>query len=394
MSNKGNKDAFCLMPWIHLYLAQNGKINACCNAPIQYGNGNKDNLKLLFKKEVVNHFKNNLLNGVKDNRCKLCYEQEKAGKESIRTETLLKYKHYWSFDDSTQSYSLKSPPNFPVYFDIRFSNVCNLKCRTCWHGNSSSWFEDAKQIGNAIGEKAILKATEKNYELIDQIIDNSEGIEEIYFAGGEPLMMDEHYYFLEQLLEKKAQPLLRYNTNLSRFHLKDKNALNYWKQFKNVEILVSIDQMNQKFEYVRKNANWQQTVENLVQLKEHTNIKLDIAPTVSVFNILDLGEMHSYFAEHLELDWDAIYFNLMQRPDFYSIQSLDKRIKEIATEKLEAYIKKIKNLANKRVIEELRSIVVFMNQKDIDRKKAFNKYNGKLDQLRNEDFHSIFPELK
>lgn len=393
MNTSGNKDTFCLMPWIHLYVAQNGKINACCNAPIQYGNAQTDDLKLLFNNNSVNSLKKNLLKGIKDNRCELCYDQEKSGKSSIRTETLEKFKHYWNFDEKSQNYSIQSPPEFPVYFDIRFSNVCNLKCRTCWHGNSSNWFEDAKIIDNAIGNKAILKATNRNTELIDEILKNNSNIEEIYFAGGEPLMMDEHYYFLEQLIQKKAQPLLRYNTNLSRLKLKEKNVLDYWKHFKKVEIMVSIDQMNEKFEYVRKNARWKATIDNIKTIQTSEGIKIDIAPTVSVFNIMDLPKLHSFFANYLEMGWNSIYFNLLQRPDFYSIQSLPPQLKERASQTIQQHLSRIKSKANKRVQKELNSIINFMNSKQSNKNKAFEKYNGKLDELRNENFETTFPEL-
>lgn len=388
-----NKDTFCLMPWIHLYVAQNGKVNACCNAPIQYGNAQKNNLKLLFKGNDVNTLKNKLLKGEKDNRCKICYEQEKAGKSSIRTETLEKYKHYWKYDTETQNYSIQSPPDFPVYFDIRFSNVCNLKCRTCWHGNSSSWFEDAKEIGNAIGNKAILKATDRNTALIDEILENTNAIEEIYFAGGEPLMMEEHYYFLDRLIKKGAQPLLRYNTNLSRLYLKDKNVLDYWKHFDNVEVMVSIDQLNEKFEYVRKNAKWEQTIDNIQTLKSLKNIKIDIAPTISVFNIPDLPELHRFFAINLDLGWNAIYFNLLQRPDFYSIQSLAPELKIRATKNINQHIKDLENKTEQRITNELKGIITFMNAKQLDKSIQFEQYNNKLDELRNESFKNTFSDL-
>jgi len=152
------------MPWLHLYIDTGGKAKACCNTSITYGSVRNQTVKDIWNGERINEFRTNLLNGEIDKRCAICFNKEAAGKSSIRTETLAKYKSLIpAVLDNDKS--LK-----PIYLDIRFSNVCNLKCRTCWHGASSSWFEEAKVLKNNLGNKAIIKATTNNQELIKEVI--------------------------------------------------------------------------------------------------------------------------------------------------------------------------------------------------------------------------------
>ena len=214
------EDSFCLMPWVHLYVGTNGKANACCNTSITYGSVRNQPIDSIWNGDKINQFRKQLLEGVKDKRCSICYNKEAAGKASIRTETLVKFKRHIPI--ALENKTLTKP----VYLDIRYSNVCNLKCRTCWHGASSSWFEDAKVLKTNFGDKAIIKATTKNTKLIEDIVTYSDELEEVYFAGGEPLLMEEHYEFLDLLIEKKSfNTRIRYNTNLTQLKLKGRSAI-------------------------------------------------------------------------------------------------------------------------------------------------------------------------
>ena len=69
-------------------------------------------------------------------------------------------------------------------------------------------------------------------------------VEQIYFAGGEPLIMDEHYRILEEL-ERRGMFDVRlvYNTNFTQVRLKDRYVFDFWKKFKNVSVGASLDAM-------------------------------------------------------------------------------------------------------------------------------------------------------
>ena len=67
-------------------------------------------------------------------------------------------------------------------------------------------------------------------------------IEEIYFAGGEPLMQEGHYKFLHFLIDNNKSNLeVNYNTNLSVLQYKNENLIDLWSDFERVNIWVSQD---------------------------------------------------------------------------------------------------------------------------------------------------------
>ena len=377
------KDSLCLMPWLHLHVDTGGKVKACCNTSITYGSVRNQTVKEIWNGEKINTFRARLLQGEKDKRCAICYNKEAAGKSSIRTETLEKYK-------SIIPSVLKNEKKLkPIYLDIRFSNICNLKCRTCWHGASSSWFEDAKVLKTNFGNKAIIKATTNNQSLIEDIISYSETIEEVYFAGGEPLLMEEHYALLDELLEKKAtNTLIRYNTNLSQLKLKNNSALAYWKQFEFVHLSVSIDEVEEQVELIRKGLKWKTFIDNLVIVKkECPHVKIEIAPTVSVFNVFTLAKVHQYFYNNKYIaSVNDIYLNLLERPNYYNIQILPEDKKGIVKTILQNHVIWLKeHNGSEELIKEYNSIIKYLYL--LNDEKGYSQYQKevkKLNLLRNE----------
>ena len=382
------KDNLCLMPWLHLYVGTDGKANACCNAPITYGSVRNETIKDIWEGEKINAFRAQLLKGDKDRRCAICYNKEAAGKSSIRTETLAKFKEHIPKILAGEQLTK------PVYLDIRFSNVCNLRCRTCWHGASSSWFEDAKALKTNFGDKAIIKATTNNSKLIHETIAYSDELEEVYFAGGEPLLMEEHYELLDEIIAKKSfSTRIRYNTNLSKLKLKDKSAIAYWKQLKNVHLSISIDDKEERVEVIRKGMKWNTLIENIKTIqKECPHVVIEIAPTISVFNIFTIAELHRYFYEtKLIPSINSVYINLLERPNYYNIQILPKEEKEKAKLMLENHIEWLKNLeAKTALINEFEAIINYLFLKnDTKGLSQFRKQTERLNTLRNDSISTF-----
>jgi sulfatase maturation enzyme AslB (radical SAM superfamily) len=382
------KDSLCLMPWLHLYVGTDGKANACCNASITYGSVRNQTIKEIWEGEKINTFRANLLKGKKDKRCAICYNKEAAGKSSIRTETLEKFKSH--FPTVLKEEQLTKP----VYLDIRFSNVCNLKCRTCWHGASSSWFEDAKVLKTNFGDKAIIKATTNNSNLIEEVLEYSDDLEEVYFAGGEPLLMEEHYELLDKIIEQQSlTTLIRYNTNLTKLKLKGKSVIAYWRQLKNVHLSISIDDKEERGEVIRKGLKWSTLIENIKVIQnECPHVVIEIAPTISVYTVFTIAELHQYFYKQgLIPSLDAIYLNLLERPNYYNIQLLTIEDKTTAKLRLEHHIDWLqKNEASKKTIEEFRSLIAYLLAKNDEKSLAlFEVKNKEINQLRNESLRLL-----
>ncbi len=363
----------CLMPFIHYHVSNNGLAKACCVANITYGNANTQTLDEIWNGKDINQLRAKFSKNEIDGRCFVCHKIEASGGKSIRLETFEK------FDYRT----IDANPSLPIYFDIRFSNVCNFRCRTCWHGASSKWFNDSKLLNSNIGEKAIIK----NINDLDEFISSSReallGAEEFYFAGGEPLVTEEHYRLIEWLIQNKAtNSRLRYNTNFSKLVYKDYNLIELWSHFDEVELLASIDASNTLGEYIRKDMNWQDILRNRKFIEPYSFVKFKIAPTVSILNVYQIPDLYEECLNLNMIKAHDLYINILERPSYYNIQILPKELKLKVMAK---YLNHMDASRPKQINMAFQSILDYMMDEDrSDLYKLYLEKNAKLDHLRGE----------
>lgn len=366
---------FCLMPWTHVHITNKGKVNACCVAPITYGDINKESLDEIWNGTSIEKIRAQFTDGNGDKRCNNCISKEASGASSMRLETFQKFPEF----DITKSTG-------PIYFDIRFSNVCNFKCRTCWHGASSKWFEDAKILGTNLGEKAIIKNIDDFEAFMSENGKHLLNAQEIYFAGGEPLVTEEHYFLLDFLIKNNGNPRLRYNTNLSLLKFKKYDVLEMWSNFSSVEVMASIDGVGEKGEYIRSGLNWNQFEKNCLLLQKQSHINLKISPTISILNMSHVEELMNTCLEKKLVGMDDFYFNILDRPFYYNVQAIPQEKKAKITRDLNQYLS-----LNSNFTEELKkgieSIVNYMNHNQLPEKywQQYEQKNSELDELRNEE---------
>jgi hypothetical protein len=290
-------------------------------------------------------------NNIPDKRCAHCYNIEKSGKESLRQ---ISNKNY-----AKDLKRVKENNPQPIYLDIRFSNICNFKCTTCWHGNSSAWFEEGSKR-NASNER-IIKAFTNNFDELYEYIDE---VEEIYFAGGEPLIMEEHYQLLAELEKRKLFDIkIRYNTNFSNLNFKGQNILTIWKKFNNVHISASIDAAFSLGETIREGFDWEQFIKNRKQmLAIAPEIYFEVTPTISSLNINNIAELHRYLVDKELLKINNIYLNILERPLAYNIQQLSIDEKLLATTLLKKHIKWLKEYnSSDKIITEFENLSSYLN---------------------------------
>lgn len=346
-----NKNHFCILPWIHLHVSQNGRVSPCCNNNRYLGNVREQSLSTIWNGEKFGKVRAQFKNNIPDKKCNHCYNIEKSGKKSLRQISNKKY--------AKDVVRVEANNPEPIYLDIRFSNICNFKCKTCWHGNSSAWYEEGSKR-NASDER-IIKAFTNNFDELFNYIDD---VEEIYFAGGEPLIMEEHYQILAELEKRELFDIqIRYNTNFSNLNFKENNILEIWKKFNKVHVSASIDAAFDLGAEIRIGFNWEQFIANRKQMVAVCpEIYFEIAPTVSSLNINRLPELHQELVKLNLLDINNIYLNILERPLNFNAQQL------AATEKLETelilkkHINWLKESNNSiQIIREFENICAYMN---------------------------------
>ncbi len=367
------------MPWIHFYVGYKGDVNACCVSSIKLGNINKNGINEIWQSDSINLIREQFLQGKYDKRCSVCINREQSGAKSLRQETFEKFSNI----DINNT-------KFPIYFDIRFSNVCNFKCRTCWHGASSKWFDDAKQLKTTTSHQAIIKNINDFNHFINVNGHLLLNAKEIYFAGGEPLVTEEHYLLLNYLIKHKATNIkLRYNTNFSVLKFKSYDVLKYWKRFQSVEVLASIDETNELGEYIRKGLDWEVFIKNRNAIRGLTNVVFKIAPTISVFNVKTLPNFYLKCLQLNLINPPDFYINILDRPFHYNCKILSQKSKQIINKIYTDFYEWCQqNNIPTSIVNQFKEVQMFMNKDDLHSKyyQKFVKETQKLDKIRGEGY--------
>jgi sulfatase maturation enzyme AslB (radical SAM superfamily) len=343
----------------------------------------------IWRGQAFLRFRDLLLQDQKSARCWKCYDVERAGGTSMRQAYNRDYGH--------RALELVAANLPPIRMDIRFSNLCNFTCRMCWYGASSRWHADALKLGLRPGESALIRSFESFDIGIEFVMPLLETVEVIYWAGGEPLLQEEHYEILKRLSKLgRNNVALYYNTNLSEFELGEDSVLQLWGNFSNVEVEISIDGIKKRAEIIRNGLVWNRFQENLRRLREEApHVRRRFGITVSVFNVAALAEIHEYLAGCSGCRNDDFSIHVLQQWEGHSIQILPKAMKEQISTDLIRYADRLAGSNNSSaVIRSLRHVVEFMNLEDrSELLPAFRESTLRVDQIRGQSTVAACPEL-
>jgi len=396
---------FCMLPWVHMHAFPDGRAYPCCLSDYWHpvGDLRKNSMEEVWNQAPYKTMRINMLNDKECKECTKCYEQEQHGAFSMRNDSNRNYGHHIEEVDATHADGTN--PEFAIrYWDVRFSNLCNFRCRSCGPIFSSNWYNDHVKLYNVRPD--VLGRTMERVEyttgdedgMIAQMEEHIPYLEQVYFAGGEPLIMKEHYYLLEKLIEAgKTDVRIQYNTNFSELRYKDKHVFDYWKHFKNVSVGASLDASGSRAELMRKGTDWNQTVENRkLMMKEVPHVDFYVSSTVSSMNVLHVLDFHKEWTE-LGLikakDWNI---NICQSPDWYRADIFSKEFKDTVI--TPAYEKHLVWLAPQdnlhRATNGYKSMLSFINSNDANHLwPKFVDETTNLDSVRNENFWETFNEF-
>ncbi|MDA4848385.1 twitch domain-containing radical SAM protein [Hoeflea poritis] len=392
---------FCILPWINQHIATTGAISPCCEFDGDVANLSQSSLNEAWNSNALEEIRNAFLEGRPLPACRKCFDRETHEGASLRLESNRLFSHWIERYDAGAGEVPEAPPH-PVSYDLRFSNLCNFRCRSCWHGSSSRWYSDGKAIGVTMADKAEINSFRNVDDFIGQVGAGLDGVERIYFAGGEPLMMSEHYALLEQLIRcGRTDVALAYNSNMSVNAFRGQSIFDLWRKFPNIKVAASVDATGDLGAMVRNGFDWEVFASNIQTLRESCpHVDLEFGVTVSVLNIRNLRELLEALEREFSAPPGAIYLHSLQEPEFYSTQILPAWQKRRVSKDLEAYVEAIAQRTGPAGrgrddhIRLVRGIIDYMNGRDLSAQfEKFARMTRKLDTLRGEDSLGLLPEL-
>lgn len=384
--------SFCVMPWIQTHVSTKGKVYPCCtfNDKLPLGDSKDNSLAEIFNNDNSRKLRLDMLEGKKINGCELCIKNEHSSKPSYRK---VANNRFLSHVNKTKNTKINgSYPYKHIAWDIRFDNLCNLKCRTCGYSASTSWFSDAVKLGLNPS-----KHLQQPSEIFDQFLQHVDHVEQIYFAGGEPLIIEKCWDILDKLIEyNKLDVELVYNTNFTKLDFKGKSIFAYLKKFKQVHIGASLDAMGRRAEYWRHGTIWNNIESNRQRmLFEAPDMGFSIDATVSLVNALHVMDFHKDWVNKKLIRADQFTPKVLDIPNELALHHAPKVLKEKIRNKVNQHIEWLtpldrfeKSLSGFKAIQDALKVDIEFNA------EKFWKTINDVDEIRNENLLDVFPELQ
>jgi sulfatase maturation enzyme AslB (radical SAM superfamily) len=308
------------------------------------------------------------------------------------------------------------PFEFPT-MEIKLNNLCNLRCRMCNPLDSTSWtdWDEVKPFYAKEGNylvKTVDRFVSKPGKYIGPFDDTDNWwasfekllphFRRVEFAGGEPLMDPQHYKILDMLKPYGKNIEIKYATNGTTLGIKGGRTVHdYWPYFKSVAVNVSIDGINDVYNYIRGNGNFSEVEENVKEIQTIPNVSRVVgAFTAQAGNILQAAECVDYFINKMGI---VFYSHRVSYPNVLSAQVLPKELKELAIERLEQMKLRIPNFENIKkhpillgiTLRQIEDNINYLRAKDQNHLwKEFLEFNQVLDTSRGQNLLDIVPEFK
>lgn len=299
--------SFCVAPWIHAHVGADGNRRLCCIAKEAPAGFAKLQYSEFKNSAYLRNIKKLMLEGVTPKECHYCDNINRT--DVYRDELNKEYAHH--IEDIVKSTSEDGYSESKIKFIDYRSNLCNLKCRTCSPSCSSTFNRNIRSQPEDISrllfqhdfgtdEKEISDFFSLNYapEMLN-LIDTNE-IDRIYFAGGEPVIEPNHIPFLQKLVAdgRSSQTRLFYNTNLSFAQRQIERWTSVLQNFTDVHIFVSVDGYGEICEYIRDGVDFEKLKTNIDYLISNFNFNVSLDITLTSLNLFYLEDFSNFAIKH------------------------------------------------------------------------------------------------
>lgn len=447
LEEKTGSQTFCILPWIHFATRPNGDMRLCCSANAS-GAGTDHTIGLVKnEKGVPANFGNSkpleawnndymkdvrltMLDGKIPASCSKCIAEEDKGVISKRLwETYTWMNDGIDLEELVRNTSEDGTvPEKLTYLDLRLGHTCNIKCVMCSPHDSSRWVQDHEKLLKRTTIPIITEQMQwdkesfnntwyENPDFWAQMYEQIPNLRQVYFAGGEPLMIKEHKKFLEEIIKRgyADKILIRYNSNAL---LLTDDIIELWKNFKHVKFAVSLDAVGDKNYYIRYPSDWDTIVKNLHKLDNTPdNVQVSIATAIQILNIKHLPDFAKWKIQEnfkkinlglvpgdVQMGGGIFNMHLLYIPTFLSIRVLPEQDKQQVRQIFNEFKDWLWNnyrqdddfwKVNPYGWKRWQAVLDFMDSEDHTHLlPAFNEYVKNLDSIRETDSKKTFPELE
>ena len=378
MSRKLLDNNFCVIPWTGFELEPNGNVKNCIISKEKLGSLNDQNIEEILKNKKTLEIKQDMLEGRYPSNCEGCYFQEKHRGKNFND---ISSRIYYAKEIGTHvSQNLfNNNENFELrHVDLRWSNKCNQACVYCSSDYSSKW---SKELNKSVNSDKKQRDKLKKY-----VFDNIKNLKNIYMAGGEPLLMNENKELLNLLLEENSDVHLRINTNLSYTNT---GVFELIQKFKNVHWTVSVESVEEQYEYIRFGGNWKKFLDNLKLIQSNNSHKISFNMLYFILNHDSIFDCVSYF-KNLGFHNNSFVIGPLYAPIYFNILNLpDKNIENLKKK----FVDEINKKPGFILQNSYENILKYLNEPfDKNLKGTYNNLKM-LDKRRNINSEMVFPKL-
>ena len=374
MSRKLLEKNFCVIPWTGFELEPNGNIKNCIISKDTIGNIHKENIS-----DIVgnNPTRKQMLQGQYPTSCEGCYLQEKHRANNFNS---ISSRLYYAKELANKiPKGLLDKDNFSLkHVDLRWSNKCNQACTYCGPEYSSKW---ATERGVKIPNDK-----ERTERLKEYVYSNIENLENVYLAGGEPLLMKQNKEFLDKLHVANPNCTIRINTNLSKTNT---GVMASICKFKNVHWTVSIDAIEQRYEYIRHHGSWQDFVDNLKHIATLGH-KISFNMLYFILNYKEIYNAVEYL-QKLGFHNNSFVIGPVYTPQHWNVLNLPDTELQKCKDELQTRINQRPGFLYQNSLENI--LAYLTDTKFYANIQATKDSLKKMDLRRNTDYTKVFPEI-
>lgn len=307
--NFSENKSICPLAWVHVAGHTDGSVRLCCVSSelITKEDGTNYNLGYDKIEDILNsnkykQIRSNMIAGNRIEGCKQCYLSEDKTGFSYR----LNYLNVWKRSNTFQRKYQQSLNNGNIeptvqYYDLRYGNLCNLSCRSCYSEASSQFDKDVRNLKHTniikfhgVNDRDVNSWYETN-TFEENVNSQLSNMTDYYCTGGEPTLIDKNYEILTRMIETgdSKHITLKFNTNLTNTK---KDFYSLFKHFKHVRAMLSVDGTKELQEYLRFPSDWNQISKNLQKLVDMdlSTMTLVMTPVIQKTNINLITDLFEY----------------------------------------------------------------------------------------------------